>query len=45
MKIDEAIEWLYDLKHYITYDEQADAIDIAIECIHKQMPKAEPTSE
>lgn len=41
MKIDEAIEWLYDLKHYIKYDEQAEALDIAIEYIHKQMLKAE----
>lgn len=34
-----AIEWLYDLKHEIRYDEQSDAIDIAIDCIEKQIPK------
>lgn len=35
----ESIDWLYDLKHDIEYDEQGDAIDIAVECIHKQIPK------
>lgn len=34
-----SIDWLYDLKHEIRYDEQCDAIDIAIECIGKQIPK------
>lgn len=35
----DAIDWLYDLKHEIRYDEQSDAIDMAIECIGKQIPK------
>lgn len=35
----EAIDWLYDMKHDIKYDEQVDALDIAIECIYKQIPK------
>lgn len=35
----DAIDWLYDLKHEIRYGEQSDAIDIAIECIGKQIPK------
>lgn len=34
-----AIEWLYDLKHYIKYDEQAEALDIAIEDVGRQIPK------
>lgn len=34
-----SIDWLYDLKHEIRYDEQGDAIDIAVDCIHKQISK------
>lgn len=41
MKIEEAIEWLYDLKHYIKYDEQAEALCMAIEALEKQIPKVE----
>lgn len=39
MEYEEVIEWLYDMKHYTTYGEQADAIDIAIEALGKQRPK------
>lgn len=39
MDIDEAIEWLYDLKHDIIYDEQAEALDMAIDSLGKQKPK------
>lgn len=35
----DAIDWLYDLKYEIEYGEQDDAIDIAVDCIHKQIPK------
>lgn len=29
----EAIDWLYDLKHDIKYDEQAEALDIALDAL------------
>lgn len=39
MAYEGATEWLYDMKHYIKYDEQAEALDIAIESILRQIPK------
>lgn len=39
MTKERTIEWLYDLKHYIKYDEQAEALDVAIEDVGRQIPK------
>lgn len=45
MEYEEAIEWLYGLKHYIKYDEQADALNMAIEALGKHIPKKPIRSE
>lgn len=47
MKIDETIEWLYDLKHYIKYDEQAEAMYLAIDALKlkKELIEEIPTFE
>lgn len=39
MTYERVTEWLYDMKHYIKYDEQAEALDIAIDCIGMRIPK------
>lgn len=36
LETDEAIEWLYDMKHDIKHDERAEALDMAIEALRKK---------